>query len=45
MDDGVEAAVCFVGAHSDALELFELAKEILNQVTPSRCRDEVLPTS
>jgi hypothetical protein len=34
MDDCVEADVGFVGAHSDALELLELAEEVLDQMTP-----------
>src|ERR1700754_550808 len=34
MDDGVEAGVGFVGAHGNALELFEFAEEVLNEVTP-----------
>jgi hypothetical protein len=34
MDDGVEAEVGFVGAQGDALELRELAEEVLDQMTP-----------
>ena len=34
MDDCSEALIGFVGAHSDAFELFEFAEEILDQVPP-----------
>ena len=34
MDAGFEACVGFVGAHCDAFELPELAKEVLDQVAP-----------
>jgi hypothetical protein len=34
MDDGLKAGICLVGAHGDALELLELAEEVLDQVTP-----------
>src|SRR5713101_3506659 len=34
MDHGLEALVGFVGAHGDALELLELAEEVLDQMTP-----------
>src|SRR6202790_1994611 len=34
MDLGLEALVGFVGAHGDALELLELAEEVLDQMTP-----------
>lgn len=34
MDDGVEALVGFVCAHGDALELLELAEEVLDEMTP-----------
>ena len=34
MDDGAESCVGFVGAQGDALELFEFAEEVLDQVTP-----------
>src|SRR5690606_21058011 len=34
MDDGVEALVGFVGTHGDALELFEFAEEVFDQMTP-----------
>jgi len=33
MDNGFEALVGFVGSHSDAFELLELAEEVLDQVT------------
>jgi hypothetical protein len=29
-----EAAICLVAAHGNAFELFELAKEVLDQMTP-----------
>ena len=32
--DGVEACVGFVGPHGDALELFEFAEEVLDEMTP-----------
>ncbi len=35
MDDGFEAGICFVGAHGNSSEVFEIAKEILYQVPPS----------
>ena len=31
MEDGFEALVGFVGAHGDALELLELAEEVLER--------------
>src|SRR5216683_21757 len=34
MDHGLEALVGFVGAQGDALELLELAEEVLDQMTP-----------
>src|SRR5687767_6716341 len=34
MDEGFEALVGFVGAHGYALEFFELAEEVLDQMTP-----------
>ena len=34
MDDGGEALVGFVGAHGNALELFEFAEEVLDQMAP-----------
>ena len=34
MDHGGEALIGFVGAQRDTLELLELAKEVLDQVTP-----------
>ena len=34
MNDGCEALICLVGAHSDTFELLEFAEEILDQVTP-----------
>ncbi len=34
IDHGCEALVGFVGSHGDALELFELAEEVLDEVTP-----------
>lgn len=34
MNYGFEAEVGFVGAHRDALELLELAEEVLDQMTP-----------
>src|SRR5882757_5893454 len=34
MDDCGEALIGFVGAHGDALELLELAEEVLDQVPP-----------
>src|SRR5260370_15807072 len=34
MDHGLEALVGFVGAHGDTFELFELAEEVLDQMTP-----------
>ena len=34
MDHGCEALIGFFGAQRDALKLLELAKEVLDQVTP-----------
>ena len=34
MDHRCEALIGFVAAHGDALELFEFAEEILDQMTP-----------
>lgn len=34
MDQGVEALIGFASAHGDALELFEFAKEVFDQVSP-----------
>src|SRR5208282_1956328 len=34
MDHGGEALIGFIGAHGDALELLELAEEILDQMSP-----------
>jgi len=34
MDGGAEAGICFVSAHGDPLELFELAEEILDEMAP-----------
>src|SRR4051794_26675657 len=34
MNDGAEALVGFVGAQGDALELFKLAEEVLDEMTP-----------
>ena len=34
MDSGRKAAIRLVTAHGDTLELLELAKEVLHQVTP-----------
>jgi hypothetical protein len=33
MDDGIEALVGFVGAHSDTLEFLEFAEEVLDRMT------------
>jgi len=34
MDHGCEACVGFVAAHGNALELFQLAEEVLDQMAP-----------
>ena len=34
MDHGFEALIGLVGAHGDALELLELAEEVLDQMAP-----------
>ncbi len=34
IDHGLEALVCLVGPHGDALELLQLAEEVLDQVAP-----------
>ena len=34
MDHGSEAGVSFVAAHGNAFELFDLAEEILDEMTP-----------
>ncbi len=35
MDDGLEAGICFVGAHGNSSKVLEIAKEILDQVPPA----------
>jgi len=37
MDHGGEALIGLVGAHGDAFELLELAEEVLDRATASRC--------
>ena len=34
MDQGFEALISFAGAHGDALELFEFAEEVFDEVPP-----------